>query len=84
MSKHQNDKGLRFLIVAIPAMILCCLLPILIIGGAFSLVTAWLADSSVVLVVLAVLAIAFVVLYRRSRFRAQKKKDDLAHFDRES
>lgn len=59
--------------VACCAMVFCCLLPILLIGGAFSGFTAWLSNGSAVTIGLATVAGALgVYLYKTKVARGRK------------
>ncbi len=61
----EKEPGAGFALIAIPAMFACCLLPILLIGGAFSGLTAWFSDGGAVTIGLAAVAGALgVYLYK--------------------
>lgn len=76
MNDQNKDKepGAGFAFIVIPAMFACCLLPILLIGGAFSGFTAWLSDGGAVTIGLATVAGGLAAYLYKTKV-AQRRKD---------
>lgn len=76
MNDQNKDKepGAGFAFIVIPAMFACCLVPILLIGGAFSGFTAWLSDGGAVTIGLATVAGGLGVYLYKTKV-ARRRKD---------
>ena len=79
---YFDDKGSGsgFALIVIPAMVICCALPILLIGGSFSGFWAWMAEGAFATILLALIAgIAVIFIYRNRADFLQKEQHDEIH-----
>lgn len=77
MNDQHHDKepsGAGFALIVVPAMLFCCLAPVLLIGGAFGGFTAWLSDGGAVVIGLATVAGALGVYFYKTKI-ARSRKD---------
>lgn len=77
MNNLDNNKGpgVGFAIVAIPAMLICCALPLLFAGGILSGLMAWITDGPVVaMAFVGVVCTAAVFIYRTRSTQTKKNQ----------
>ena len=79
MNDHNKDKGpgAGLALIAIPAMIVCCLGLTLLAGGALGGFLAWLSDGGAVTIGLAAIAGALGIYFYKTK-GARRNKDQTA------